>query len=113
MSHAATSFRAPKRVSWLLACGARAGGYSRGLPPILIRKVVFVYEYGRGIPGAAPDTRSACRHEAGHCGNRRDASALSPVFVTPPGAQRGWRVEAEWLPLWATPVAARCPRAAL
>ena len=60
---------------------------------------------------SGPDTRSACRHEARHCGNRRDASALSPVVVTPLGARRGWRVEGAWLPVWATPVAARCPRA--
>ena len=79
--------------------------------PTLRHKGHFAYEYRQGIPGAAPDTRSACRHEAGHGGNRRDASAVSPVCVTPPGARCGWRVETEWLPVWATPVAARCPRA--
>src|SRR4029453_4837946 len=85
-----------ENISYIQACyesmvmSSQMGTLTRSISP-LIHKASFAYEYGRWIPGAAPETRSACRHAVGHGGHRRAASAVSPVVVTPPGARRGWR----------------------
>jgi hypothetical protein len=55
-------------------------------PPTTAPQSQFAYEYGRVPPGVDPDTRSACRHAAGTCGHRRDASAISPMC-----AAASWR----------------------